>query len=257
MFLSHEVKDEVIQWIRDYFKESGPNSPVVIGISGGKDSTVTAAALVAAVGSSRVFGVLLPAGNDPDLPIAREVCKTLGIKSIEMNIADILNAQVFAMRATKYKDLHHLTDVSKCNNPARIRMCMLYLIANQIGGRVANTCNMSESYVGYDTKWGDQCGDFSPLQNFTATEVKILGRALGVPGHLIDKPPTDGMCGKTDEDRWGFSYQVLDNYLRGTEIPAEPTLTMIETMHKRAMHKLTTIQLPSFPYSTPTSRSLR
>ena len=114
---------------------------------------------------------------------------------------------------------------------------------------------MSETYVGYDTAWGDQVGDFSPFQYFTASEVKLIGKELGLPDEFINVAPSDGMCGQTDEERWGFSYDLLDNYLRGGTV-YEITTEQIEKMHKAAMYKNVRVLLPHFVYEPSGSRKL-
>lgn len=246
--------DRVVTWIREYMAKYGPNSPIVIGISGGKDSAAVAAASVAAVGSDRVVGILMPLGTQKDIQVAEDCCRFLKIKRMNYNIGSLYNDSWNRLRATGFRDFAQPNDIVKFNHPARIRMMILYLIANQIGGRVANTCNMSESYVGYDTKWGDQCGDFSPFQNYTASEIIQMGIAMGMPEKAMKKAPADGMCGQTDEDRWGFSYEILDAYLRGAEI--DPTIAAkIEEMHRRALHKLI-ITMPSCPHFPEGSRNL-
>lgn len=255
--MSFDAKTEsirVINFIRDYMDKNGPNSPIVIGISGGKDSAAAAAASVAAVGANRVIGVMLPNGIQSDLGDAIGCCNFLKISHMEINIGPLVKETYNAMRCSRFKDLHEINSVVKTNHPARLRMSVLYMIANQIGGRVCNTCNMSETYVGYDTKWGDQCGDFSPFQNYTASEVVEIGIALGMPEKAMRKAPADGMCGQTDEERWGFTYAMLDKYLRGSELNKE-AVTQIEKMHRMAMHKLT-ISIPSTPYHPDGSRNL-
>lgn len=255
--MSFDAKTEsirVINFIRDYMDKNGPNSPIVIGISGGKDSAAAAAASVAAVGANRVIGVMLPNGIQSDLGDAIGCCNFLKISHMEINIGPLVKETYNAMRCSRFKDLHEINSVVKTNHPARLRMSVLYMIANQIGGRVCNTCNMSETYVGYDTKWGDQCGDFSPFQNYTASEVVEIGIALGMPEKAMRKAPADGMCGQTDEERWGFTYAMLDKYLRGGELNKE-AVTQIEKMHRMAMHKLT-ISIPSTPYHPDGSRNL-
>lgn len=255
--MSFDAKTEsirVINFIRDYMDKNGPNSPIVIGISGGKDSAAAAAAGVAAVGANRVIGVMMPNGIQSDLGDAIGCCNFLKISHMEINIGPLVKETYNAMQYSRFRDLHEINSVVKTNHPARLRMSVLYMIANQIGGRVCNTCNMSETYVGYDTKWGDQCGDFSPFQNYTASEVIEIGIALGVPEKAMRKAPADGMCGQTDEERWGFTYAMLDKYLRGGELNKE-AVTQIEKMHRMAMHKLT-ISIPSTPYHPDGSRNL-
>ncbi|MBP5454433.1 MAG: NAD(+) synthase, partial [Lachnospiraceae bacterium] len=209
-FDAKKATEGVVNWIKDFFKENGPGCNAVLGISGGKDSSVTAALLVKALGKDKVIGVLMPKGEQPDINMARLLVNHLGIKSYEINIKD---AVLGVEEEIKNTDLEFST-VAKTNLPPRIRMATVYAVSQCVNGRVANTCNMSEDWVGYSTRYGDSVGDFSPLSNFTVTEVKEIGRYLGLPNELVDKAPADGLCGKTDEDNLGFTYAVLDKYIR-------------------------------------------
>lgn len=246
----------VIKWARA-FLDGTNGKPLVIGISGGKDSTITAAALAEAVGPHRVLGVLLPNGNQKDISVARDVCKFLEIQSVELDIHPMYSAmlRMAEQRVPNLKNEPFNTVVTS-NAPCRCRTVMLYLLANQFHGRVVNTCNMSESFVGYDTKWGDQCGDFNLFQDYTASEVKQMGYSLGVRPDFIEKAPDDGMCGQTDEDRWGFTYAYLDAWLRRGGKCENETDKKILTMHLAAMHKLTCVRLPHPIYAPEGSHSL-
>ena len=237
-------KDGVIEWIREYFK-GNESLNAVIGISGGTDSSVTAALLCEALGKDRVVGVLMPCGEQHDIDVSKQLVDYLGIRHYVVNIKEPVTA------------LHDLigdvvgcepndTDAYKTNTPARIRMTVLYGICALVGGRVANTCNLSEDYVGYSTKFGDAAGDFSILSSFTKTEVKEIGRELGLPSIFVDKVPEDGMSGKSDEERLGFTYAVLDKYIRTGERDDEATRERIERMHRANLHKL--LPMPAYKY---------
>ena len=237
-------KDGVIEWIREYFK-GNESLNAVIGISGGTDSSVSAALLCEALGKDRVIGVLMPCGEQHDIDVSKQLVEHLGIRHYIVNIKEPVTA------------LHDLigdvvgcepndTDAYKTNTPARIRMTVLYGICALVGGRVANTCNLSEDYVGYSTKFGDAAGDFSILSSFTKTEVKEIGRELGLPSIFVDKIPEDGMSGKSDEERLGFTYAVLDKYIRTGEIDDEETRERIERMHRANLHKL--LPMPVYKY---------
>ena len=232
LVLDKEI-EHITNWIRNYFADNGPTSYAVIGISGGKDSTIAAALCARAIGPDRVIGVLMPDGEQEDIDVARRVCEYLGIDSYEINIGDTTNAFYEALRSTGLMTNSIVTN----NTPARIRMAILYGLAGIISGRVVNTCNYSEEYVGYTTKWGDNVGDFAPLAKYTVREVKAIGQALGLPNEFIEKTPIDGMCGMTDEENLGFSYDILDDYILDDKIPDADTLVKIKTLHQRSKHK--------------------
>ena len=212
--IKYEV-ESLIEWIRKYFVENGPNSKAIIGISGGKDSTVAAALLVRALGPDNVVGVLMPQGEQKDIEDSYRICDILGIKYYVVNIEDICDS---LYNGLKVVDLIPTNQVLT-NTPSRIRMSVLYAIAAIVGGRVANTCNYSEDYIGYSTKYGDLAGDFSILQNYCVREVIEIGDYLGLPYELVHKTPADGMCGLTDEENLGFTYEVLDKYIRNSVFP--------------------------------------
>ena len=213
MFDAQKVKNECVEWIRDFFEKNGKGCNAVVGISGGKDSSVSAALCVEALGRDRVIGVLMPRGEQPDIDMAYLLVNSLGIKHYVINIKDACEGVLNNLP----KDLK-ISEQTKTNLPPRIRMSTLYAIAQSVNGRVCNTCNLSEDWVGYSTRYGDSVGDFSPLSNITVTEVKEIGRLLGLPNELVDKTPTDGLCGKTDEENLGFTYAELDVYIRTGKI---------------------------------------
>lgn len=235
MFDAKKVKNELIQWIRDWFEKNGPTCNAVIGISGGKDSTVVAALCVEALGKDRVIGVLLPQGTQSDIDDSYNVVRHLGIRHYVLNIGPAVDATLFSMAFNGHIDISEQT---KVNLPPRIRMAMLYAVSQSCNGRVSNNCNLSEDWVGYSTRYGDSVGDFSPLSRLTVTEVKAIGYELGLPKEFIEKTPADGLCGKTDEDNLGFTYVVLDRYIR-TGICEDPaTKARIDTLHEKNLFKL-------------------
>ncbi len=239
MFDAKRVKDECVQWIRDFFLENGKDCNAVLGISGGKDSSVAAALCVEALGKDRVIGVLMPCGEQHDIDAAYMLVNHLGIRHFEVNIKDAVEGIKNAMP----EDLP-LTSQSLTNMPARIRMTTVYAVSQSLNGRVVNTCNLSEDWVGYSTRYGDAAGDFSPMCHLTVTEVKEIGRLLGLPDALVDKTPIDGLSGKTDEDNLGFTYAVLDRYIRTGEIDDPKTKELIDRRHKANLFKLQL--MPSF-----------
>lgn len=241
MFDAQKAKNACVEWIREFFENNGKGCVAVVGISGGKDSSVAAALCVEALGKERVVGVLMPCGVQHDIDMALLLVKHLDIKNYTVNIKDALDGLVLSMP----KDLE-LSVQSRTNLPPRIRMSTLYAVSQSLNGRVVNTCNLSEDWVGYSTRYGDAAGDFSPMANFTVTEVKEIGRALGLPDVLVDKVPIDGLCGKTDEDNLGFTYDTLDKYIREGILPDEKTKERIDTLHKNNLFKLQL--MPAFKY---------
>lgn len=234
------MKERIIEWIRNYFEGNGKGCNAVIGISGGKDSSVCAALLVEALGKDRVIGVLMPQGSQHDIGVSYDLVKHLGIKYHVVNIGETYKQLVNAVTAegTILEEQIKANKVFYSNTPARIRMTVLYGISALYSGRVANTCNKSEDYVGYSTKFGDSAGDFSPLSDLTVQEVKALGYELGLPAKFIEKAPEDGLSGKTDEDNLGFTYAVLDRYIQTGEIEDMALKEKIDKMHRANLHKI-------------------
>ena len=241
-FNAKKVTAEIVQWIRDWFEVNGPGCNAIVGISGGKDSSVVAALCCEALGSDRVIGVLMPNGEQHDIDVARDLCECLHMPTYEINIKAAYDA-MFGMLSDS---LDGVTEQTRCNLSPRLRMTVLYGVAQSRNGRVANTCNLSEDWVGYSTRYGDAAGDFSPLSKLTVQEVKEVGRELGLADRFVDKVPIDGLCGKTDEDNLGFTYAVLDKYIRTGVCEDEETKEKIDRRHKINKFKLE--MFPSYPY---------
>ncbi len=231
-FNAVEVKERLVKWIQDFFEKNGAGCNAVVGISGGKDSSVVAALCVEALGKERVVGVLMPCGEQADIAMSKKLVEHLGIRSIEVNVKDAVEGVLQGI-----KDIE-LSTQARTNLPPRIRMATLYAVSQSINGRVANTCNLSEDWVGYSTRYGDSVGDFSPLSKLTVHEVKEIGRILGLPKELVDKVPIDGLCGKTDEENLGFTYAVLDRYIREGVCEEEEIREKIDRMHEMNLFKL-------------------
>ena len=231
MFDAEKKKNECVAWIRDFFEKNGPGCNAVVGISGGKDSSIVAALCVEALGKDRVIGVLMPCGEQHDIDMAELLVHTLDIKHYVINIKDAIGA------ITKSFPFE-LSAQSVQNLPPRIRMSTLYAVSQSHNGRVANTCNLSEDWVGYSTRYGDSVGDFSPCSKLTVDEMKQIGRILGLPAVLVDKTPIDGLCGKSDEENLGFTYAELDRYIRTGEIEDEAKKAIIDRKHKINLFKL-------------------
>lgn len=247
MFDALKVKEELVEWLRNWFLENGRDCNAIIGISGGKDSTVTAALCVEALGKDRVVGVMMPNGEQKDISDSKKVCEILGIKNITVNIKDTVDTEKEKLRiALKELGKDELSEQTIINLPPRIRMATLYAVSQSVNGRVINTCNLSEDWVGYSTRYGDSAGDVSPLANLTVDEVKKLGIELGLPKDLVYKTPSDGLCGKSDEDNLGFTYATLDKYLRTGICEDENIKNIIDRKHKINKFKLEL--MPSYKY---------
>ena len=239
VFDAETIKQDCVAWIRDFFAKNGPDCNAVVGISGGKDSSVVAALCAEALGRDRVIGVLMPCGEQHDIDCAYALVNHLGIRHYVVNVADAVNSVLASLPAALA-----LTEQTRNNIAPRIRMTTLYALSQSCNGRVANTCNLSEDWVGYSTRYGDAAGDFSPLAQLTVAEVKEIGYALGLPRALVDKTPIDGLCGKTDEDNLGFSYAVLDRYIRTGEIDDPAIRERIDRKHAANLFKLS--MMPAF-----------
>lgn len=205
-----EMKDALIAWIRAWFEKNGKGCNAILGISGGKDSSVAAALCVAALGKERVIGVLMPNGEQHDIDMSQKLVDHLGIESYTVNI----KAGYEGLLNEVSKQLGGVSKDTEINLAPRVRMATLYAVGQSRNGRVVNTCNLSEDWVGYSTRYGDSVGDFSPLSMLCVREVKAIGRHLGLPEDLIEKVPFDGLCGQTDEEKLGFTYEMLDHYIR-------------------------------------------
>lgn len=240
---------DLIKYIKKYFDSEGPNSKAVIGISGGKDSTVAAALCVAALGKDRVVGVKMPCNGQKDIADSNEVINILGIESHELDIGKCYNELILMFVNNNL----YPNKVVATNMPARLRMTTLYAVAAMVGGRVINTSNASEIYVGYSTKWGDNVGDVALFKNLTSEEVCEIGIELGLPRSLVYKDPSDGMSGKTDEDNLGFKYSEVNAIIRhsGNDVCH---WSEIRDKHRYSEHKR--LPIPAFEPSIIANDSL-
>ena len=243
MFDAKTVCESCVQWIRNWFEENGKDCNAVIGISGGKDSSVVAALCVQALGKERVIGVLMPNGEQKDIADAKQLVAYLGIPFYICNIQKSVDGALEALENAGVE----ISRQTRVNLPPRIRMSTLYALSQSKNGRVANTCNLSEDWVGYSTRYGDAAGDFAPLAQLTVAEVIAVGKALGLPKNLVEKVPSDGLTDKTDEDNLGFTYAVLDKYIRTGVCEDELVKAKIDRLHVLNEFKLKPI--PGFPYT--------
>lgn len=240
-FNPQKITEQLVTWLQNWFETNGKDCKAVIGISGGKDSTIAAALCVKALGADRVFGVLMPNGEQADLQVAEDVCNRLGIEHVIVNIQDAYTAIKDNVTTVLNNNWSEQSDI---NLPARLRMSTLYAVSQTVNGRVINTCNLSEDWIGYSTRYGDSVGDVSPLSHLTVTEVKAIGYCLGIPERFIEKIPSDGLCGQTDEEKLGFSYKTLDDYIRYDVKPEPSTKVRIDYLHEHNKFKLR--RMPSF-----------
>lgn len=241
-FDAKKVLNELTIWIRDWFEENGRDCNAIVGISGGKDSSVAAALCVRALGVDRVIGVLMPNGEQSDIAMSRLLVEHLGIRHFVVNIHDGYQGLLGEVR----RQLGDVSRDTEINLAPRLRMATLYAVAQSNNGRVANTCNLSEDWVGYSTRYGDSAGDFSPLSMLCVREVKALGRELGLPECLVEKVPIDGLCGQTDEEKLGFTYAALDAYIRDGVEPDAATKARIDRLYKLNRFKVRFMDV--FPY---------
>lgn len=232
-FDAKKAKNQCVEWIKEWFDVNGSNCNAIIGISGGKDSSIVAALCVEALGRDRVIGVMMPNGQQKDIDYAEKLISSLGIESVYVDISPSIIMLEAGLQMSNIK----LSQQTKINLPARIRMATLYAVAQSMNGRVANTCNLSEDWVGYSTRYGDAAGDFSPIGNFTVQEVKAIGAELNLPDMFIEKVPSDGLTGKSDEDNLGFSYEVLDHYIRTSECENVDIKKIIDNLHVKNRFK--------------------
>ena len=242
-FNVEQVTQDAVEWIKDWFELNGKGCNAVIGISGGKDSSIVAALCVEALGKERVIGVLMPNGEQTDIDCSKLLVTTLGIPYYVCNIKKAVDGVLESLQASGVEASRQTV----VNLPPRIRMSTLYALSQSMNGRVANTCNLSEDWVGYSTRYGDAAGDFSPLGKLTVQEVKAVGKYLGLPLHLVDKVPSDGLTDRTDEDNLGFTYAVLDKYIRTGVCEDETTKARIDRLHVLNEFKLKPI--PCFEYT--------
>lgn len=242
-FDAKKVKNEIVQWIKDLFKEKFSQKNCCIALSGGKDSSVVAALCVEALGKDKVKAIMLPQHEQSDIDCSILCAKHLGIDYKIINIGETLDSIISEMESNGVI----VTEQARVNVPARIRMAALYFFAQCNNGIPSCNCNLSEDWIGYATYGGDGFGSFAPIENLTVREVKAIGHELGLPSELVDKTPTDGLCGKTDEDNLGFTYDILDKYIRAGEIDNKDIKNKIDSMHEKNLFKLQL--MPSFQYS--------
>ena len=255
-----ELANEIIEWIKDWFKSTNAQGTAVIGISGGKDSTIVAKLCLEALGEDKVIGVSMPDEGQDDED-AKAVAEAIGLKHlitvpIQAGVRAVANNSVASCilgnlckdgKIETVDDFKKFVSRSEQNLPPRIRMAALYYISQLFNGRVANTCNLSEDWLGYATIYGDAAGDFGPLENLTVTEIRGVGDALGIPRKWVWKIPDDGLPNSApDEEKFGFSYEVLDKYIRTGECKDPEVKAKIDRMHEASQFKRDLLHIPAY-----------
>ena len=236
-----KTKEELIQWIRDWFNENGNGCTAVLGLSGGKDSTICAALIAEAIGKDNVIGVAMP-DHGQGINDADKIAEYLGIKFLIMPIENITGSFYGLLPNGKC-----LSEQAQQNIPPRVRMAMLYAIAQTYNGRVCCCDNASENYLGYSTLFGDDAGSFSPLGELTVTEVRAIGDLMGLPQEWVHKTPDDGLpCSSPDEKKFGFSYETLDKYISNGIEPEKDIKEKIDRMHRNSQFKRDIIHVPAY-----------
>lgn len=246
-FNAKEHLEKCIEWTRQWFEENGKGCMAVLGMSGGKDSTIAAAIIAKAIGAENVLGVAMPE-HKQGICEADKICKHLGIKYIKCPIGDACDA----ISNTVLDAVKSRTVQTSQNIPPRVRMTMLFAIAQSVNGRVVNTCNLSEEYIGYSTIFGDNAGSFSPIRNLTVKEILAIGDELGLPKKWVHKTPDDGLPhSKPDEEKFGFSYETLDAWIREGVKPSSEIFNKIMDMHNKNLFKTRMVQIPSYEPNLP------
>lgn len=242
-FNAKKAKNKLLNELKKYFDNNGDPLNAVVGCSGGKDSTVVLAALVEAIGPDRVHAVLMPNGMQKDISDSYKVCEFLHLKPHVCNIADAYNGIVKQLEIAGAKK----TPQMEMNLPPVLRMATLKAYSQTINGRFTCNGNLSEKYIGWYTLGGDDQGAYKPLINLTVTEIIAIGKELGLPDWMLYKKPSDGLCGMTDEEKFGFSYVVLDKYIRTGEIDDMAIKEKIDHMHN--INKFKAEPMPEFVYN--------
>ena len=250
MINAKNIHDKLVQWIKDWFERNGKDCNAVLGLSGGKDSTICAALLAEALGKDRVIGVAMPESgqglNEQELNEADKIAEYLGIRFMEAPIGHIIRGFQDMWSYFRDEDFKW-SEQAQQNLPPRVRMTMLYAIAQTFNGRVCCCDNASENYLGYSTRWGDNVGDFSPIGALTVTELRELGHYMELPSAWVDKKPDDGLpFSKSDEDKFQFTYEELDKYIRKRELPREETRIKMDKRHWSSEFKRNSLMLPTF-----------
>jgi len=210
-----EVEGKITRFIKDYVEKTKAKG-IVLGLSGGIDSSTAAALSAKAIGGNKVLGLILPERetyNPKDVEHAKLVAEKFGLK---MEIIDITPALEALQKTIPIFDPED--KLSKGNLKARTRMLYLYYYANRLNLIVCGSSDKSETMIGYFTKWGDVAADISPIMDLYKTQVRELARHMGIPKEIVEKPPSPALWpGQTAEEELGIKYEMLDLILYGLE----------------------------------------
>ena len=245
-FDAKKVKNEIVEWIRNWFDENGKDAKAVVLISGGKDSTIVGKLMIESLGKENVIGLLLPNGIQKDINVAIDVVKYLDIKYHVCNIESMVNDGLNLV-----SNEISVSDQTKINLPPRIRMCLGYAFSQSYNAFPINTSNLSENFIGFSTLYGDHAFAISPLGNLTVSEVKQIGLELEIPNNFINKIPSDGLTGLSDEEATGISYDILDNYIRTGICEDNNIKNKIDDRHIKNLFKLTHIAIETYEPNLP------
>lgn len=237
-----ELTKNVVNWVKDFFEKVG-KTDAVLGISGGKDSSVVAAICVAALGKEHVHGVLLPCGIQKDISDSYKLVDHLGIDY------DVQDIETLVKESLALVEGANNSYDAKTNVGARIRTNQIMVTAQTHGWIMANTCNRSENCLSWASIWGDSVGSFSPLDMLTTEEVIEIGDDLGLPYELTHKVPIDGLQPLSDEEKFGFSYHEVNELIRHG-IRGEHYDKIIQ-MYNNGKFKMEMIRLPHFDPKRP------
>lgn len=203
----------MIKDMRDFSERTGLKK-AVIGISGGKDSTIVAKLAIDALGRDNVLGVTMPKDKSDICESQYQIANWMGLKLLRVPIDDPFHAIASDVQRPLYDKGVYPNNadlrMAGINLQPRLRMATLYYVGRLTNSFVLNTSNLDERLVGYSTIWGDDVGDYGPLNYLHVSEVKQLGYDLDIPAEFVDIPPSDGLSGKTDEEAMGFTYKEVE-----------------------------------------------
>lgn len=232
MINTNLICDELVKWLKQKVKDAKADG-VVFGLSGGIDSAVIAG-LAKKSFPDNSLGVIMPCYSDQiDEEHGILVAKKLNLKTTKVDLSNSFDVLLQSMTEESKNKM------ATSNLKPRLRMTTLYYLAQNNNYLVIGSSNKSELTVGYFTKHGDSGVDLLPLASFVKSEIRDLARFLNIPEIIVEKPPTAGLWeNQTDESEMGFSYDVLDKYIKTGEGPEE-IVNKIKRMNSISEHKRT------------------